>query len=43
MFDSIFGIIAATIIIIIFAAVSNQFHGLGLFVRSHSSYLIGEG
>ncbi|KAJ3534775.1 hypothetical protein NM688_g7082 [Phlebia brevispora] len=31
MFDSIFGVIAATIIIIIFAAVSNQFHGLGLF------------
>ena len=34
MFDSIFAIISASIIIIIFAAVSNQFHGLGLFVGS---------
>lgn len=32
MFDSVFGVIAATIIVIIFSAVSNQFHGLGLFV-----------
>ncbi|OCH92960.1 P-loop containing nucleoside triphosphate hydrolase protein [Obba rivulosa] len=31
MFDSIFGVIAASLIIIIFAAVSNQFHGLGFF------------
>ena len=32
MFDSIFVVVASTIIIIIFSAVSNQFHGLGLFV-----------
>ena len=32
MFDSVFSVVSATIIIIIFAAVSNQFHGLGLYV-----------
>ncbi len=32
-FDAIFSIFSASVIIIIFAAVSNQFHGLGLFVR----------
>ena len=32
MFDSMFSIAAASIIIIIFAAVTSQFHGLGLFV-----------
>ncbi|KAJ7447207.1 hypothetical protein FB451DRAFT_1343436 [Mycena latifolia] len=31
MFDTIFTLIMATIVIIIFAAVSNQFHGLGFF------------
>ncbi|KIK71569.1 hypothetical protein GYMLUDRAFT_33772 [Collybiopsis luxurians FD-317 M1] len=31
MFDWMFSIVSATISIIIFAAVSNQFHGLGLF------------
>ncbi|KAJ4470921.1 hypothetical protein J3R30DRAFT_3710877 [Lentinula aciculospora] len=31
MFDWIFSIISATVTIIIFASVSNQFHGLGLF------------
>ncbi|KAF8435684.1 hypothetical protein L210DRAFT_3452656 [Boletus edulis BED1] len=31
LWDSIFGVIIATIIIIIFATVSNQFYGLGLF------------
>ncbi|KAK7686529.1 hypothetical protein QCA50_010128 [Cerrena zonata] len=31
MFDSIFCIVIATLIIIIFAGVSNQFHGLGFF------------
>ncbi|TBU26630.1 P-loop containing nucleoside triphosphate hydrolase protein [Dichomitus squalens] len=31
LFDSIFGVVAATLIVIIFAAVSNQFHGLGFF------------
>ncbi|EJD03513.1 P-loop containing nucleoside triphosphate hydrolase protein [Fomitiporia mediterranea MF3/22] len=31
MFDSIFSVAAATIIIIIFAAVASQLHGLGLF------------
>ncbi|KAJ3739785.1 hypothetical protein DFH05DRAFT_1530053 [Lentinula detonsa] len=31
LFDWIFSIISATVIIIVFAAVSNQFHGLGLF------------
>ena len=36
MFDSVFAVISATIIIIIFAAVSNQFHGLGLFVSLSS-------
>ncbi|KAJ7726366.1 hypothetical protein B0H16DRAFT_1592682 [Mycena metata] len=30
-FDSIFTVIMATVVIIIFAAVSNQFHGLGFF------------
>ena len=34
LFDSIFGVVAATLIVIIFAAVSNQFHGLGFFVRT---------
>lgn len=32
MFDSIFGVILATIIVIVFAAASNQFHGLGFLV-----------
>jgi ATP-binding cassette, subfamily A (ABC1), member 3 len=33
MFDSIFSVLAATVITIVFAAVMNtQFHGLGLFV-----------
>ncbi|KAF7307603.1 hypothetical protein MIND_00555500 [Mycena indigotica] len=31
MFDAIFTVIMSTIVIIIFAAVSNQFHGLGFF------------
>ncbi|KAI0076833.1 P-loop containing nucleoside triphosphate hydrolase protein [Panus rudis PR-1116 ss-1] len=31
MFDSVFCVIIASLIIIIFAAVSNQFHGLGFF------------
>lgn len=34
MFDWMFSVLSATIIIIIFAAVSNQFHGLGEFVSS---------
>lgn len=33
LFDFIFSLFASTIIIIIFAAVADQFHGLGLFVR----------
>jgi hypothetical protein len=33
MFDTIFSVILSTIIIIIFSATSNQFHGLGQFVR----------
>ena len=33
MFDVIWSIILSSIIIIIFATVSNQFHGLGFFVR----------
>lgn len=33
-FDGIFGIVLATIIIIVFAVASNQFHGLGYLVRS---------
>lgn len=36
LWDSIFGVIIATIIIIVFATVSNQFYGLGLFVSSFS-------
>ena len=32
LWDSVFGVVIATVIIIIFAAVSNQFYGLGLFV-----------
>jgi ATP-binding cassette subfamily A (ABC1) protein 3 len=35
MFDSIFSVLAATVIIIVFAATSNQFHGLGLFVSAY--------
>lgn len=32
LWDSIFGVIIASIITIVFATVSNQFYGLGLFV-----------
>jgi hypothetical protein len=32
-FDTIFTVIMSTVVIIVFAAVSNQFHGLGFFVR----------
>ena len=39
MFDSVFCVLIATLIIIIFAAASNQFHGLGLFVSTTSSCL----
>ncbi|KAJ6601121.1 hypothetical protein DFH09DRAFT_1020416 [Mycena vulgaris] len=31
MFDTIFTVIMSTVVIIVFAAVSNQFHGLGFF------------
>jgi ATP-binding cassette subfamily A (ABC1) protein 3 len=31
MFDTIFTLIMSTIVIIVFAAASNQFHGLGFF------------
>ncbi|KAJ7077598.1 hypothetical protein C8R43DRAFT_1178602, partial [Mycena crocata] len=31
MFDSVFTVIMATIVVIVFAAASNQFHGLGFF------------
>ncbi|KAG6374623.1 hypothetical protein JVT61DRAFT_3986 [Boletus reticuloceps] len=31
LWDSIFGVIIATIVVIVFATVSNQFYGLGLF------------
>ncbi len=34
LFDTIFAILSSTIIIIIFAAASDQFHGLGLFVSA---------
>ena len=37
LWDSVFGVIIATIIVIIFAAVSDQFYGLGLFVSRFSS------
>ena len=32
MFDLIFGIVAVTVIIIVFAVATTQLHGLGLFV-----------
>ena len=32
LFDAMFSTAAATVIIIVFASVTNQFHGLGLFV-----------
>lgn len=32
MFDTIFTLLMSTIVIIIFATASNQFHGLGFFV-----------
>ena len=32
MFDSMFSVILATIVVIIWATASNQFHGLGFFV-----------
>jgi len=32
MFDTVFSVILTTIIIIIFAAASNQFHGIGEMV-----------
>jgi hypothetical protein len=32
MFDSMFSVILATIVVIVWTAVSNQFHGLGFFV-----------
>lgn len=35
MFDSIFCVVIATLIIAIFAGASNQFHGLGFFVSLH--------
>lgn len=38
LFDSMFAVLAATLIIIIFAAASNQFHGLGFFVSSQSRW-----
>lgn len=41
LFDSIFSLITATIVIVVFASVSevsNQFHGLGLFVRIFSNF-----
>ena len=37
LWDSVFGVIIATIIVIIFAAVSDQFYGLGLFVSRFPS------
>ena len=39
MFDAIWSILLSSIIIIIFATVSNQFHGLGFFVRFFFSLL----
>lgn len=32
LFDSMFAVVAATLIVIVFAAASNQFSGLGFFV-----------
>ena len=34
LFDSMFAVVVASLIVIVFAAASNQFHGLGFFVRS---------
>ena len=33
LFDSMFAVVVASVIVIVFAAASNQFHGLGFFVR----------
>jgi hypothetical protein len=38
MFDSVFSVIFATITVIIWAAVSNQFRGLGFFVSHRGSW-----
>ena len=39
LFDSAFGVVAATLIAIVFAAASNQFNGLGFFVSACISTL----
>ena len=39
LFDSIFGVVSASLIVIIFAAATNRFHGLGFFVRCTFLYL----
>ena len=41
MFDSIFSVILATIIVIVWATSSNQFHGLGFFVSHQHSWQQG--
>ena len=38
MFDSIIATVAATILVIVFAATSTLFHGLGFLVSSLSEY-----
>lgn len=39
LFDSMFVVLLSTIIIIVFAAASNQFHGLGFFVGRSSGFI----
>ena len=39
LFDSMFAIVVASVIVIVFAAASNQFHGLGFFVRCFLLFL----
>jgi ATP-binding cassette, subfamily A (ABC1), member 3 len=38
MFDSIFSVILATILVVVWATSSNQFHGLGFFVSHRHSW-----
>jgi ATP-binding cassette, subfamily A (ABC1), member 3 len=38
MFDTLFVLVAATIIVIVFATASNQFNGLGFFVSRPSCF-----
>ncbi len=41
LFDSVFAVIVATLVVIVFAAASNQFSGLGFFVSPLSVISLG--